>query len=185
MKKAFWLFVLAWISFPCTTRGDDRDVSELPTRERIFIGGNIGFQADNISIMFNISPVIGYRVTNRVTAGLGLTYQYYRDSSRFGGQDYSATTHIYGGNVFARYLVTRYIFAQTEFEALNLDNRRFGSESTDENRFWEYNYFVGGGYRAYLGPRTYLNLTVLYNLNSNSVVYFQNPIFRVGVDVRL
>ncbi|MFW5757670.1 MAG: hypothetical protein ACOCUQ_02485 [Bacteroidota bacterium] len=168
---------------------DERDVKEMSTRERIIFGGYLGLQIGNLITSVNISPTIGYLITNRLTAGLGGTYQYYRDRGWGSSVDFSTSTHIYGGSVYTRYLVFRQIFAHLEFEALNLDSQMGFSPATGANpndeRYWEYNYFAGGGYRAPLGPKVFLNLMVLYNFNTSSVVYYQNPVFRFGVEVRM
>lgn len=179
------VFVCALLfSLPLMAGDDEEDVRDLPTRERIYVGGYVGFQVSDINMMVNISPMISYRLTNRLTSGVGLTYQYYRESSILG--DFTFSTHIYGAQVFTRYSITRQFFAQVEYDALNLESNQLGvANQDDESRFWEHNYFVGGGYRAPLSSRAFLNLLVLYNLNSNSAVYFQNPVLRVGVDVRL
>jgi hypothetical protein len=46
----------------------------------------------------NILPQIGYRLTPRLTTGIGGNFQYFRDS-RFPPIDFM----IYGGNAFTRY----------------------------------------------------------------------------------
>lgn len=189
MKKIIFSLLLLQIllfSQILIAQEEEEDVKDLPTRERIFLGGNIGLQISNINTMVNVSPIIGYRLTNRLSPGIGLTYQYYRDSGWANQSGFTAVSHIYGGSAFARYRILPQLFAHVEFEALNLDSQMgFRTEPDRDSRFWEYNYFVGGGYRAFLGGRTHLNLMLLYNLNSSSVVYYQNPIFRIGVDVRL
>jgi hypothetical protein len=181
------VFFILLIGTAFSSRADEEtDVRDLPIRERIFIGGNLGLQIGNINTSVVISPMIGYRVTNRITSGLGLTYQYYRDSGWGNLAGFTSVIHIYGGSVFTRYLFTPNIFAHIEYEALNLDSQMgWKLNPANKNRFWEQNYFAGGGYRTPLGPRANLNLMVLYNFNSESVVYFQNPIFRIGIDVRM
>lgn len=187
MQK-FFLFtsVLLLLILPFQANADDEEnVRDLPTRERIYVGGYIGLQIGTITAVV-ISPTVAYRFTNRYTMGVGGTYQYYRDRGWGISPQFSASTNIFGGSVFARYNITRQFFAHTEFEALNLDSQMgFGTGSSLDGRFWEYNYFAGGGYRAPLGPRAYLNIMILYNFNSESVVYYQNPVFRFGLDVRL
>lgn len=178
------LFFALSVSLSASYSDDEKDVKDMKTRERIFIGGNLGIQFGTITAI-NISPTIGYRLTNKLSTGVGGTYQFYRDRGWLQTSDFSYSTHIYGGSVFARYLIIPQLFAHAEFESLNLDSRIGINRNHDGNRFWEQNYFVGGGYRQRLGPRTYLNLMLLYNLNSNSVIYYQNPIFRFGIDVRM
>lgn len=184
----FWsilLFVL--LPYHALAGDDDTDVSDLPIRERIYVGGYVGLQFGTITAII-VSPTIAFRFTNRLTSGLGATYQYYRDSgfSVFeNGQQSTIITSIYGGNLFARYTITPQIFAQTEFEAMNLDSRIGSPLDNREGRYWEFNYFAGGGYRAALSPRTFLNIIVLWNFNNESQIHNQNPVIRLGVDVRL
>lgn len=184
---SFILLLLLVSIYPlqATANDDETDVRDLPRKERFFIGGYLGLQIGTITSV-NISPTIAYRFTNRFTGGLGATYQYYRDRAWGTSEDFSTTTHIYGGSAFARYNITPQFFLQTEYEALNLDSQMgFSLSSKPSERFWEHNYFAGAGYRARLGPKTYLNLMLMYNFNNESVVYYQNPMFRFGIDVRL
>ena len=48
--------------------------------DRIVIGGNLGAQFGNITIA-EISPNIGYMVTDNLLSGIGGTYIYYKESS--------------------------------------------------------------------------------------------------------
>ncbi|TVQ92315.1 MAG: hypothetical protein EA393_03950 [Bacteroidetes bacterium] len=186
MKKLFMLLSLfVLIISPYNVFADEEDVRDLPTRERIFVGGYIGLQIGTVTAIV-VSPTIAYRFTNRLTMGLGGTYQYYRDRGWGISPEFSSSTNIFGGSAFARYSITPQFFGHIEYEALNLDSQMgFSLDSTNEDRFWEHNFFAGGGYRAPLSPRAFLNLMVLYNFNSESVVYYQNPILRIGLDVRL
>lgn len=187
MKKIIFI-ILFWSLLPFFSMAapseDEEDVKDLPVRERIFVGGYIGLQFGTITSI-NISPTIGYRITNRLSAGLGGTYQYYRDRGWLITSDFAYSTHIFGGSLFTRYFIIPQVFAHVEMEALNLDTRIDIMQEAQQGRFWEQNYFVGGGYRQSLGPRTFLNLMLLYNLNQNSVIHYQNPVFRFGLDVRL
>jgi hypothetical protein len=187
MKISKLIFTILLLVIPVVLFADeDENVRNLPTRERILVGGNLSLQIGNISTSVVISPNVGYRITNRLTSGLGLTYQYYRNRGWGNLAGFTSVIHIYGGSLYSRYHITRQIFAHAEYEALNLDSQMGWLINPDSStRFWEYNYFLGGGYRTRLGERASLNLMVLYNFNQNSLVYFQNPIFRLGIDVRM
>ena len=76
------------------------DFQELSIRERIFVGGFIGLQFGTQTAI-NISPLAGFRITERLSAGMGGTYQYFND--RWLGESY--VTHVYGGSLFARFRV--------------------------------------------------------------------------------
>ena len=63
----------------------------------IFLGGNVGATFGTVTLV-NISPMIGYKFTDRTIAGISLTYQYYKDAR------YTPTlkSNIYGTGVCVR-----------------------------------------------------------------------------------
>lgn len=159
---------------------EERDVKDMTVRERFFVGGFLGLQLGTQTAI-NVSPLLGYRFSNRLSAGVGGTYQYYND--RFFGQ--SNTTHLYGYSLFTRFRVIPRAFIHAEYESMSLKSRLEGPGFEQGPRTWEENIFLGGGYRQPLSDRVSLNIMLLYNFNNNSQAYYQNPIFRVGVDVSL
>ncbi|MBN8702718.1 MAG: hypothetical protein J0M08_06620 [Bacteroidetes bacterium] len=135
---------------------------------KFFIGGNMGMQFGTVTFI-DASPAIGYKLTEKLLAGIGGTYIYMRDNN------YSYTNKIYGGRVFGRYLILENIFAHAEYESLNgqwdfYTNRRYNLESV----------LVGGGYRQRVGANAFMNLMALWNVNDSELSPYQNPIIRVG-----
>jgi len=159
---------------------EEPDVRDLTIRERFFVGGFIGLQFGTQTAI-NISPIAGFRFTNRLSAGVGGTYQYFND--RFFGR--SIITHIYGYSFFTRFTVIPRAFLHAEFEQLSLQSREERILDQPGERFWETNWFLGAGYRQPLSERVWFNVMVLYNFNQESKAYFQNPIFRFGINVGL
>ncbi|HSV76755.1 MAG TPA: hypothetical protein VLH37_06960 [Bacteroidales bacterium] len=159
---------------------EEPDVRDLTIRERFFVGGFIGLQFGTQTAI-NISPIAGFRFTNRLSAGVGGTYQYYND--RFFGRSF--TTHVYGYSLFTRFNVIPRAFLQAEFEQLSLQSREERILDQPGERIWETNWFLGAGYRQPLSENVWFNVMVLYNFNENSQAYFQNPIFRFGINVGL
>ncbi len=169
------IFVLSVTVLNAGNDNDEPDVRDMKFKERLFVGGYIGLLFGDYTFI-NISPIAGYRLTNRLSAGLGLTYQYFQD--RFFGYG----THTFGGNTFARFVVIPQAFIYAEYEMLNLESSYFFK---DGNRFREYNYFLGAGYRQKIGRKAYFNLMLLYNFNDDSFIYFQNPVLRFSIEVGL
>lgn len=172
---------LLFVSQPFMLKGQDdgEGVGSMSTRERIFVGGSLGLQFGTITAI-SVSPIAGYWITNRLAAGIGGTYQYYNDRS-FGQ---SFTTSVYGGGVFTRFLLIPEAFLHAEYEKTSLESYRFAPGS-DQDRIWEDNYFLGAGYRLRMGEKAFFNIMLLFNLNDDSRVYYQNPLLRFGVDIGL
>ena len=149
---------------------------------RYFTGGSFGLQFGTITAI-DISPVFGYRFTENIAAGVGGTYQYYRDG-RFMP---ALKTDIYGGRAFARYYFLEKLFLHGEIEIINFEKIAFmpGVSSTQKDRIWENNIFLGGGYRQLLGEFSSMHISILYNFNQGPYSPFSNPQVRIGFDILL
>ena len=143
-------------------------------KEKLYIGGGLGLQFGTNTII-DISPLIGYRFNDELSAGLGLTYIY--SSVRYLGKTYS--TNVYGGGPFLRYVFVENLFLHVEYQILNAEYYQWGDTfRQDVHYFW-----VGGGFRQELGGNSYLMIMGLYDINYNSdlSIYPMNPILRGGV----
>lgn len=172
------LIMLVFFLMPALANDNDEiDVQDLSHKERIFVGGYLGLQIGSYTFV-EVSPIVGYRLTNRIDAGIGSTYQYSRGYLQDSG------THTFGGSGFARFSILPQVFLHGEYELLNLETPLALNEQEDD-RMWEENYFLGAGYRVRVGEKAFFNLMVLYNFNQDSHVYFQNPVYRFSVEVDL
>lgn len=70
-----------------------------------FTGGSFGLQFGTITAI-DISPILGYRFTENIVAGIGATYQYYRN----GRYIPAVQTDIYGGRTFVRFYFLQKLF---------------------------------------------------------------------------
>lgn len=150
----------------------NEESSESPKKkwtEKVFFGGNLGGWFGTITYI-DISPLVGYRFSEKFNAGIGATYLYYSDS------DINYSTHIYGGRAFGRYFIIENLFAHAEYEILN-------GEWLVGQRSDLHSVFVGGGYSQRIGRNSFFNLTVLWNLNDSSLSPYRNPIFRMGFGI--
>jgi hypothetical protein len=118
---------------------DEEDLSELDFKDRLYTGGNFWAQFGSVTNV-EIAPLLGYRVTNEYSVGVGAKYNFYRVNQQNGG---AFSTSIYGGSLFTRYVFLDKFVAHAEFEALNVE--LFNTRTAGERR-WVPIGLVGGGY---------------------------------------
>ncbi len=151
---------------------------KIPFRERIFTGGNLGLQFGSVTYV-DVSPKVGYKITDRAAAGIGATYIYISDK-RVKGYEYN--TDIYGGRVFSQYQVLENVMAYSEFEVLNAEvqNEFYPFDLSRKNIS---SFLVGGGYVQAIGQRSNAVILVLWNLLESRYSIYQNPVIRIGFNI--
>lgn len=157
---------------------------------RLFFGGNLGLQFGSMTLI-DVSPLIGYRLTEDVDLGVSLTYKYYKvkDYFQYGNSTFDFEANILGGGIFGRYHITENIFAHAEIEYLNFNQDNYyiynnGIIKENEN-IGITSVFVGGGIKQEIGLNSFLTLMLLYNLNETVNSPYSNPVIRVGFAVGL
>jgi hypothetical protein len=143
--------------------------------DRVFTGGNLGFQLGTVTFV-EVSPLIGYRITDNVSAGIGVTYQYYQYKDQY----YDFKTDVYGGRIFGRYFFTDYLFGHAEYEYLNLEAFDFRRRRVDVGSL-----LAGGGYIQRFGRNSGIYVMLLYNFTESVYTPYTNPIIRLGVNIGL
>jgi len=151
--------------------------------QRIFWGGNIGLMFGNYTYIA-VDPVVGYRLTNRLSAGIGGNYSWTKSTY----YDYVGQT--YGCNVFASFTLIKNlsevlpfydnggILLYGELSLINTSDLYnilpYGRE------VWAYTPMAGFAYQSPIGPRSYMLVMILYNFNESSVSPYPNPVFRIS-----
>ena len=135
----------------------------VPPAKRLYVGGNLSLNIFGESRFIDVSPLIGYRFTPQISAGIGASYLYIQREFRFSNQpNFTVSSSLYGGRVFGRYRVNAMYFAHTEFESINVElGTGTGSETIRE---WVPGFFIGGGVVTPFFSNAAINITVLYNL---------------------
>ena len=121
--------------------------------DRIYFGGGGGFSAGNNFTSISLAPQLGYKVTDRYSAGFGLIYQYVRVP------DFDQSISNYGWSVFNRYNVTQQFFAYSEFERLT-----FQQDLDNTDRIGFNSLFFGIGFSNPVGGNSAFSTSVLYNV---------------------
>ena len=110
--------------------------------EKIFFGGGFGAGFGSYTFI-SISPIIGYRITPKLSAGLRLMYQYttydYPDHQTGQMEKYQGNDFGVGG--FARFMVYGPLYLQAEYEHLNYDGLYWDGTSSRDS----FNSFMAGG----------------------------------------
>ncbi len=185
MRKSLYilLFIYSFVTISAFAQTDSingRPAKEhRPLKDRFYFGGNLGLQFGNQTYI-DISPLVGYKITEKFSAGLGITYIYYKQ--RFPNYpQYNYETSIYGGRVFSRYYIIENLFAHTEIEMLNMEV--FDVIKYEYKRKNILSPFVGAGYVQRFGQSSGIYIMLLYNLNDTPDSPYSNPVIRIGVNL--
>ena len=148
--------------------------------DRLYFGGSLGLQFGtytNISLL----PIIGYRVTDRFSAGVGAVYHYIKDGP------YSLSN--YGGRAFAQVEVVDIgdgaLLAHGEIETLSREYLYVNSTQTafEKARKTLMLPLVGIGYRQRISEKASFDLLLLYNVSDDPVNPYNNPVIRAGINL--
>lgn len=161
-------------------------------KDRLIVGGGIGLQFGDLTLI-DLSPTVGYRVTDKLEAGVGITYKYFRIKNYFydytTGTKYDLKTNIYGGSLYARYALIENLFVHIEYERLlyNYTDIYFvsGNATKSKAEATINSFFIGGGYRQRISGRSYFYVMGLWNLIDDPLSPYSNPILRMGVGLGL
>ncbi len=175
MNKIYKLVLVAILLFSTQylySQYYEKSKAKQSFKEKLFFGGGLGFQFGNVTAI-DVSPIIGYRLTPKFHAGVGLSYSYYNYSNL------GVSASNYSASIFTRFFLLDNIFAHGEVEALNA--KVFTSYNPEQSyRKWIDSYLIGGGYFQRIGERSGMYIMVLWNLNENEFTPYNNPIVRIG-----
>ena len=145
---------------------------------RLIVGGTLGFgMADNV-IAFSVSPVVGYRITDKLAAGIGFGYQYFREKDALLLTDLHGKTTYFdfkasmiSANVWARYLVLERLFVHAAYEHnfFSYSDYRYNQSGTGEIETYKVNLdvpsvLVGIGYRQPISGNASIYIMGLYDV---------------------
>ena len=167
--------VITFLALPFLGFNQERDSLDNQQKEpfnladKLYWGGGFWAQFGN-STFVNISPRVGYRFTDKFSAGIGAKYQYmsFRDLN----SNYKESASLYGGTVFSRYSLTEQLFLMGEYEHINIKDFWITNNSN-----WTDFLLVGAGYQYNVGGLTSLNAQIMYDVLENPLLpYFYQTI---------
>jgi hypothetical protein len=147
-----------------------------PFADKLVWGGNLGLQFGSQSLV-DVSPIIGYKVTDRFVPGFGATYRYI---SWHAPGNPPVRANFYGGSVWARFYIIPEIFIHAEYESLNGEWEPYLRPGY---RYFLNTPFLGGGYSQNMGGvSSYIMLLYIINYSYDSP-YASPLVLRVGFTV--
>lgn len=138
-------------------------------KENLIFGGTFGLQLGNHITTLNISPQIGYRFNQYLSAGFGVGYTYYKADSYYGMKD--VTQNYLGGNIYGQLNPIQYLRLQVQPEIY----RFWGSYSPDTKVVGCL--LVGAGAFVPTGNRTGINFMLYYDVLQGDYSPYGNEIF--------
>jgi hypothetical protein len=164
-------------------------------KHKLWYGGgiNLGYGGDSnrSQFVFGVSPMVGYKITERLSFGprLVLDYNAIRDRDRFGEINKGKSLN-YGGGLFGRFKIFNALFLHTEYSALNeafylVDQSgdlvtKPNSNDLETTREISNNFYIGGGYHSGSEGGLGYEIVLLYNLLAPDDVIDQPIDFRIG-----
>lgn len=142
-------------------------------KEKLIYGGNFSLFFDRNGSFIDISPLIGVKLTSKLSVSVGPVYNYFSVSN----SSYRYSTSIYGARSQAMYFILPQLFAQVGVDVLNRNNPFVSDPNSRVNI---QNYWVGGGYRQNVNEAIAFQASILYNLNQTRLSPYTNPFFSVG-----
>ena len=164
--KVLLIFTSLLLGFVVNAQEEDSYVSSEPLKpassfkDKLFTGGNFGFNISNGLMYLEISPLLGYKINDKLSAGILGKYVYLggiNSSSPFRSFKY------YGGGVFSRYKVTESIIATAEYELLNVEDLNPNSGNYGERTLSNV-LLLGAGYNNTIGNNFNLQIYLLYDV---------------------
>ncbi len=169
MKKTWLLLVVVAFSLTALAQGDIKKQRTLS--DKIFFGGGIGLQFGSY-IGVEISPVVGYKPLDNLYTGLKLTYQYY------GGSSVPWSQNVWGGSVFAEYVLLDRFIGHVEYEQLYVKESYDSGAASYE--YWIGTPLIGGGIYQKMGDRSAFVIMALFDVSGSSNSVYSNPIIRIS-----
>ena len=154
--------------------------------DRLIIGGglNAGYSGDFANA--GISPIVGYRITDHFSAGIGLGYQFYKfPAGEYNYKLYYSYENILYPSVWTRYFVYKNFFVSGSFEYhwINLKEPFDYTSNLHTTRSSHTNpcLLMGAGIRQPLGGRVSAYAELIYDVLQGKY----SPYPKGGPDIRI
>lgn len=155
-------------------------------KTKLWYGGGftLGYSGGTFENFFQIgiSPMVGYKITDKFSAGPRVSFIYTNYRVQYGGDVLTANPVSWDAGVFARYKIIPVIFAQVEYQFQNavegftiVNGNELVSIRRQRN-----NFLAGLGYSSSGGSLFGYEILLLYNTTLPSNVLESPFVIRIG-----
>lgn len=163
MKKLTLIIIFSMLGTLAFAQWGEEQLSEKPDwRERVFTGGGLGASFSSYYDYVSVSPLIGYRITNKLAGGLQIQYRYTKYK-----QAPSYSTNDFGISPFLRFSIFGPFFLHAEYEHLSYEypvGYDINNDIIKDRRGYD-SFLAGGGFFQPIGRRAGFYLSALYNFS--------------------
>ncbi len=186
MKSIILFLMLVSFSYTKAHQDSAKTTSQYPTGKnslanKVYYGGGVGFNFWGDYLRIAVEPMVGYKVTPKLSAGIKLMYEYIKYSTA------SETTYNnFGGSVFSRYRVVPQFYIHAEFAYYSYKHSsKFLGTTYDSEREWVPFLLLGGGYSQQISKNTWAYAQALWDVIQDSKSPYSNsePWISVGIGV--
>lgn len=165
--KHFFYFLL--VVFSLSTAFGQISVNKNTANNKWRVGGGLGVSTGSNSYFgLNISPTVGYMVSNNLETGLSAGYQY--------GSNKFSSHNLFSVGPYANAYLVEGIFGRAHYEYFTGNFKAKNSQynrKINENAMW-----LGAGYQS-SGPVRF-QVGIMYNVLHNDESIFNSPIRPIG-----
>lgn len=165
--------------------------------DKLIVGGGLNANFGSGYLSLGISPIVGYRLTNRLSAGVGVGYQYYREPDIYTTDPMNPTKNFYNKmnivypSLWSRFIVYQNFFvdANFEYDIINFKGSKLGLDPSNNIIVVDNKITVtapclllGVGIKQPLSGRVSFFGEVMYDvLQQKYSPYLGRPVFRAGI----
>lgn len=156
--------------------------------DKLILGGSVIVNVGGGYTNLGISPLVGYRLSKHLSAGVGVGYQYFKYVSATNAantaQYYTKGNFVYP-NVWARYFVYRNIYLSTAYEydimSLTEPFDQYNNLKDTHYNLTNSALFVGAGVRQPLGGRVSIYAELVYDVLKGVNSPYSGVMPRIGI----
>lgn len=198
MKKLFTVMIFVLFSFTlfAQTENDSSKTETAPSPQppqtyhkspsKIYYGGSLGFNFWGDTKRISVEPLIGYKITPQLSAGVKLRFEWISYEYNFLNEKKDINTNNYGGSVFARYRVIPQLYLHAEYAYLSYEYAAptlSDSENTERNGIPFL--LLGGGYTQRIGGNAWAYVEALWDVIQDEKSPYKSgePFISVGAGI--